>query len=199
MKDTYLVHIMSSMCAGLVGATMATPADVIKTRIMNQPTDQFERYCFYLCIDEISIWNSLFILGVFTTNRRQIALWKQCDKKAFGRYTRASFQLGSEWDRGPSPFGWVTNRYARPWVRKHSNPEKAQMCLPATIIIYVVVRLSPYQSKTAMIFRNHSQNHIFFVKFFFCKWLACDNRFVHLLIRVTVVYFLSVYQCQRVN
>lgn len=31
------------MCAGLVGATMATPADVIKTRIMNQPTDESGR------------------------------------------------------------------------------------------------------------------------------------------------------------
>lgn len=27
------------MCAGLVGAVMATPADVIKTRVMNQPID----------------------------------------------------------------------------------------------------------------------------------------------------------------
>jgi solute carrier family 25 (mitochondrial uncoupling protein), member 27 len=28
-----------SCCAGLVAATMGTPADVVKTRIMNQPTD----------------------------------------------------------------------------------------------------------------------------------------------------------------
>lgn len=34
-----------SMCAGLVGAIMATPADVIKTRVMNQPTDEHGRYC----------------------------------------------------------------------------------------------------------------------------------------------------------
>lgn len=38
------------MCAGLVGAIMATPADVIKTRVMNQPTDELGRYhkLFYL-------------------------------------------------------------------------------------------------------------------------------------------------------
>jgi hypothetical protein len=49
MYDCMLYYIMCaifflyhdySMCAGLVGAIMATPADVIKTRIMNQPTDE---------------------------------------------------------------------------------------------------------------------------------------------------------------
>lgn len=39
MPDCHTVHIVSSICAGLVAATMGTPADVIKTRIMNQPTD----------------------------------------------------------------------------------------------------------------------------------------------------------------
>lgn len=33
-----------SACSGLVAATMGTPADVIKTRIMNQPTDDKGRY-----------------------------------------------------------------------------------------------------------------------------------------------------------
>jgi solute carrier family 25 (mitochondrial uncoupling protein), member 27 len=36
-----------SVCAGLVGATMATPADVIKTRVMNQPTDEKGRNLYY--------------------------------------------------------------------------------------------------------------------------------------------------------
>ncbi|XP_055547450.1 mitochondrial uncoupling protein 4 isoform X1 [Wyeomyia smithii] len=39
LPDCHLVHIMSSICAGLVAATMGTPADVVKTRVMNQPTD----------------------------------------------------------------------------------------------------------------------------------------------------------------
>jgi len=30
----------SSICAGLVAATLGTPADVVKTRVMNQPTDK---------------------------------------------------------------------------------------------------------------------------------------------------------------
>lgn len=35
------------MCAGLVGAIMATPADVIKTRVMNQTTDEHGRSLYY--------------------------------------------------------------------------------------------------------------------------------------------------------
>lgn len=42
--DCHMVHVMSSICAGFVAATMGTPADVIKTRIMNQPTDKTGRY-----------------------------------------------------------------------------------------------------------------------------------------------------------
>lgn len=38
-KDDYKVHTLSSIFSGLVAATMGTPADVIKTRIMCQPTD----------------------------------------------------------------------------------------------------------------------------------------------------------------
>lgn len=43
LPDCHTVHIMSSICAGLVAATMGTPADVVKTRIMNQPTDTLGR------------------------------------------------------------------------------------------------------------------------------------------------------------
>ncbi|XP_023714251.1 mitochondrial uncoupling protein 4 isoform X2 [Cryptotermes secundus] len=39
LTDNHFTHILSSICAGLVAATMGTPADVVKTRIMNQPTD----------------------------------------------------------------------------------------------------------------------------------------------------------------
>ena len=39
MEDNTVTHTMSSACAGLVGAIMGTPADVVKARIMNQPTD----------------------------------------------------------------------------------------------------------------------------------------------------------------
>ncbi|CAH1113566.1 unnamed protein product [Psylliodes chrysocephalus] len=39
LPDNYILHILSSSCAGFVAAAMGTPADVIKTRVMNQPMD----------------------------------------------------------------------------------------------------------------------------------------------------------------
>ncbi|KAI0233431.1 Mitochondrial uncoupling protein 4 [Lamellibrachia satsuma] len=36
LEDTPLTHALSSVCSGLVAATVGTPADVIKTRFMNQ-------------------------------------------------------------------------------------------------------------------------------------------------------------------
>ncbi|XP_067006572.1 mitochondrial uncoupling protein 4 [Anabrus simplex] len=47
LPDSHLTHIMASSCAGLVAATMGTPADVVKTRIMNQPTDTQGRGLLY--------------------------------------------------------------------------------------------------------------------------------------------------------
>ncbi|XP_070581109.1 mitochondrial uncoupling protein 4-like [Ptychodera flava] len=47
LKDNWVVHSMSSGCAGLVAASMSTPADVIKTRVMNQPTDKHGRGLLY--------------------------------------------------------------------------------------------------------------------------------------------------------
>lgn len=44
LPDSHTVHILSSICAGLVAAGMGTPADVVKTRVMNQPTDSNGRY-----------------------------------------------------------------------------------------------------------------------------------------------------------
>ncbi|XP_046862225.1 mitochondrial uncoupling protein 4-like isoform X2 [Xenia sp. Carnegie-2017] len=38
LEDTAITHMLSSISAGLVAATMGTPADVIKTRIMNNPS-----------------------------------------------------------------------------------------------------------------------------------------------------------------
>lgn len=37
MEDTALVHAAAAFAAGFVAAVMGTPADVIKTRLMNQP------------------------------------------------------------------------------------------------------------------------------------------------------------------
>lgn len=37
LEDNYFTHTLSSVCSGLVAATFGTPADVVKTRIMNNP------------------------------------------------------------------------------------------------------------------------------------------------------------------
>lgn len=47
LKDNSLTHCLSSACAGLVGAIMGTPADVVKARMMNQPTDEKGRGLLY--------------------------------------------------------------------------------------------------------------------------------------------------------
>ncbi|XP_017111642.1 mitochondrial uncoupling protein 4 isoform X1 [Drosophila elegans] len=47
MPDCHTVHVLASVCAGFVAAIMGTPADVVKTRIMNQPTDEKGRGLLY--------------------------------------------------------------------------------------------------------------------------------------------------------
>ncbi|XP_030382294.1 mitochondrial uncoupling protein 4 isoform X2 [Scaptodrosophila lebanonensis] len=47
MPDCHTVHVLASVCAGFVAAVMGTPADVVKTRIMNQPTDDNGRGLLY--------------------------------------------------------------------------------------------------------------------------------------------------------
>ncbi|KAG0723742.1 Mitochondrial uncoupling protein 4 [Chionoecetes opilio] len=39
LSDTYWTHGLASACSGFIGAALGTPLDVVKTRIMNQPTD----------------------------------------------------------------------------------------------------------------------------------------------------------------
>ncbi|OWF49407.1 mitochondrial uncoupling protein 4-like [Mizuhopecten yessoensis] len=39
LEDNYVTHTIASAMSGLVAATLGTPADNVKTRIMNQPTE----------------------------------------------------------------------------------------------------------------------------------------------------------------
>jgi solute carrier family 25 (mitochondrial uncoupling protein), member 27 len=46
-QDGPILHAMSSAVAGLVAATLGAPADVVKTRYMNQPTSPDGRGLLY--------------------------------------------------------------------------------------------------------------------------------------------------------
>ncbi|XP_046407185.1 mitochondrial uncoupling protein 4 [Ischnura elegans] len=47
LPDNYITHMLASVCAGFSAAVLGTPADVIKTRVMNQPTDETGRGLVY--------------------------------------------------------------------------------------------------------------------------------------------------------
>ena len=47
LEDNHFVHCLASCCAGFVAASMGTPADVVKTRVMNQPMDDKGRGLLY--------------------------------------------------------------------------------------------------------------------------------------------------------
>lgn len=47
LGDTYTTHSLASGCAGFVSAVLACPADVVRTRVMNQPTDSRGRGKLY--------------------------------------------------------------------------------------------------------------------------------------------------------
>ncbi|KFM58090.1 Mitochondrial uncoupling protein 4, partial [Stegodyphus mimosarum] len=51
LKDNWLTHMLASSCSGFIAATLGTPADVIKTRIMNQPTDNGKGLFYKSSID----------------------------------------------------------------------------------------------------------------------------------------------------
>ncbi|CAH1116004.1 unnamed protein product [Phaedon cochleariae] len=47
LADKLPLHVLASGCAGFAAAVLSTPADVIKTRVMNQPTDEKGRGTLY--------------------------------------------------------------------------------------------------------------------------------------------------------
>ncbi|XP_031202364.1 mitochondrial uncoupling protein 4 isoform X1 [Mastomys coucha] len=47
LEDNISTHGLSSLCSGLVASILGTPADVIKSRIMNQPRDKQGRGLLY--------------------------------------------------------------------------------------------------------------------------------------------------------
>lgn len=48
MHDGTLLHVLAGFAAGLVAAILGTPADFIKTRLMNQPVGPDGKYALFL-------------------------------------------------------------------------------------------------------------------------------------------------------
>ncbi|OWR53634.1 putative mitochondrial brown fat uncoupling protein, partial [Danaus plexippus plexippus] len=74
MEDTALVHAAAAFAAGFVAAVMGTPADVIKTRLMNQPVGADGRGTLYRgmidCLQQ-SVKNE----GVLSLYKGFLPLW----------------------------------------------------------------------------------------------------------------------------
>lgn len=51
LPDNWVVHGLSSACAGVIAAIMCTPADVVKTRVMNQPTKNGRGVLYHGSVD----------------------------------------------------------------------------------------------------------------------------------------------------
>ena len=47
LNDNWFCHLLASSCSGLVSAILGTPADVIKTRIMNQKRNKYGKGLYY--------------------------------------------------------------------------------------------------------------------------------------------------------
>lgn len=72
--DCPTVHTLSSICAGFAAATLGTPADVIKTRVMNQPTDEHGRGLHYKGAMDCLI-QSVRKEGIFSLYKGFIPIW----------------------------------------------------------------------------------------------------------------------------
>lgn len=68
-QDDTRTHAASSFFAGLVAAALGTPADVVKTRIMNQPVDPVTGY-------GLSYRSSLHCLITIGREEGVMALWR---------------------------------------------------------------------------------------------------------------------------
>lgn len=114
-----------------MAALLGTPADVIKTRVMNQPHEggrfgvlflilpQFidQSFC-HKFIENLKKLSGCFISNlfcsslseVFCTRRRWTALRRQFTMRGLWRSTKALFQYGPAWPPGLLPSGFHTNR-----------------------------------------------------------------------------------------
>lgn len=73
LHDNYVTHTLASICSGLVAALMGTPADVVKTRIMNQPTKDGKGLLYSGSID--CLLKTVRKEGFFALYKGLIPIW----------------------------------------------------------------------------------------------------------------------------
>ncbi|CAL1544678.1 unnamed protein product [Lymnaea stagnalis] len=73
LKDNYVTHTLSSACSGIVAALMGTPADVIKTRIMNQPTKNGKGLLYSGSVD--CLVKTVRLEGFFALYKGFLPIW----------------------------------------------------------------------------------------------------------------------------
>lgn len=65
MEEGLVLHAVSACIAGFVAAVLGTPADVIKTRVMNQPVGPDGKYVVRLLNRNIFALVSVFCFGTY--------------------------------------------------------------------------------------------------------------------------------------
>jgi len=76
LKDNWQCHMVSSICSGFVASSLSTPADVIKTRIMNQARSSDGRGLYYTSSCDCLI-KTIKQEGIFSLYKGFIPIWSR--------------------------------------------------------------------------------------------------------------------------
>ncbi|XP_039255433.2 mitochondrial uncoupling protein 4-like [Styela clava] len=76
LKDDWMCHGISSILSGFTAATLGTPADVVKTRIMNQPRDKHNVGLYYKSSIEC-LMKTVRKEGFFSLYKGFIPIWSR--------------------------------------------------------------------------------------------------------------------------
>merc|ERR550519_2051937 len=70
----WTTHVTASFCSGLAAATAGTPADVVKTRIMNQPVDSRGKGLYYKGVMDC-LYHAVKEEGVMSLYKGFVPIW----------------------------------------------------------------------------------------------------------------------------
>ncbi|XP_026689626.2 mitochondrial uncoupling protein 4 [Ciona intestinalis] len=76
LEDNWVCHGLASLCSGLAAATLSTPADVVKTRIMNQARDKNGNGLYYKSSTDC-LRKTISKEGFFSLYKGFIPIWSR--------------------------------------------------------------------------------------------------------------------------